>query len=108
MGGIVLLSMWLISRTPLVHFWIKYPDAKSSLLAWIFEIESATWESPNEVRAHYATASIISNNRIIFNIRGNNYRLIAAFLFNSHKVLVKFIGTHAEYDAIDPSTVEIS
>lgn len=84
-----------------------YPDAKGALLAWIQEVEAADWKTPNEVTAYYATASIIQNRRIIFNIRGNNYRLVAAFLFNSHKVLVKFIGTHENYDAIDPNTVEL-
>ncbi|HEX3134179.1 MAG TPA: type II toxin-antitoxin system HigB family toxin [Planctomycetota bacterium] len=99
--------MWLISRTPLMEFIEIYPDAEGSLLAWIHEIEAANWKNLNEVKAMYATASIVQNKRIIFTIRGNHYRLVAAFLFNSHQVLVKFIGTHKHYDAIDATTVEL-
>ncbi len=98
--------MQIISRRPLVEFWGKHPDAQGSLTAWYHEVETATWKGPNDVKASYATASVIGNNRVVFNIGGNKYRLIAAVLYPSHKVLIKFIGTHRQYDGIDAAKVE--
>ena len=76
-------------------------------MAWYQEVEAMTWRTPNDVKASYATASLVGNNRVIFNIGGNKYRLVAAILYPSHKVLIKFIGTHSQYDNIDATTVEL-
>ena len=99
--------MRLISRMPLARFWGTYPAAKGPLLAWIQEVEANTWLTPNQVQAHFASARGVHNSRFIFKIKGNDFRLVAAFLYPSHMVLVKFIGTHAEYDSINPDTVEL-
>ena len=80
----MLRHMQVISRRPLVAFWTLHPDAISPLMAWYHEVEAATWLSPNDIKATYATASIIGNNRVVFNIGGNKYRLIVAVLYPSH------------------------
>lgn len=64
------------------------------------------WLTPNDVKASYATASILGRNRVVFNIGGNKYRLVVAVLYASHKVLIKFVGTHAQYDNINANEVE--
>ena len=76
-------------------------------MAWYHEVDVADWRTPNDVKASYATASLVGNNRVIFNIGGNKYRLVAAILYPSHKVLIKFVGTHRQYDHIDATTVEL-
>lgn len=66
----------------------------------------AQWHQPADIKAHYASASILKNRRVVFNLKGNSYRLIVAVAYNVGFVYVKFIGTHAEYDAVDANTVE--
>jgi mRNA interferase HigB len=85
---------------------VKHPDAESSLRAWFHEVEAASWSGPAEVRARYGSADFIGNDRIIFNIRGNRCRLVVCVRYAPlYLVYVRFIGTHAEYDAIDVKTV---
>ena len=79
---------------------------KSALDAWFAEVHRADWRSSADVRRHYATASIVSSDRIVFNIRGNHYRLITAVDYEKGIVWIKWLGTHAEYDRIDVRTVE--
>lgn len=74
--------------------------------AWLAEARSAHWTSPREVKRKYANASIIANNRIVFNIKGNDYRLIVAIAYRMQYVYVKFVGTHAEYDQVDAALVD--
>lgn len=107
MGGCQYAGVQIISRRPLVEFWTRYPDAKGPLTAWYHEVEAATWLTPNDIKATYATASLVGNNRVVFNIGGNKYRLIVFVLYPSHKVLIKVIGTHRQYDAIDATKVEL-
>jgi mRNA interferase HigB len=85
-------------------------DSKGSLAAWFKETKAANWESPADVRARYvraryATASFVGNDRIVFNICGNKYRLIVRVAFRGGAVFIRFIGTHQEYDHVDASTV---
>lgn len=98
--------MHLIARRSLREFWIAYPDAEESLRAWCCEVEHAMWRSSADVKAKYRSASFIAGNRVVFNIRGNRYRLIVAVNYAAGVVFVKFIGTHAEYDRINAETVE--
>jgi mRNA interferase HigB len=72
---------------------------------WLADAQRATWRSPNEIRTTYANASIIGNEWVVFNIRGNNYRLIVAISYRAQIVLIKFIGTHADYDKVDAEMV---
>lgn len=73
--------------------------------SWFKEAEDATWSSPSEIKARYASASFLPGNRVVFNIKGNRYRLIAAVRYDLGIVFIRFVGTHAEYDAIDAIAV---
>ena len=100
--------MRIITRKRLREFW-EIPnrqDAEEPLKAWFADAESATWRTPNEIKSAYGNASILSNNRVVFNVAGNKYRLIVAVDYNTSFVLIKFIGTHKEYDEIDAATYE--
>jgi mRNA interferase HigB len=98
--------MHLVSLPPLLRFIAAHPDAKQSVLAWCDEVKKARWRQPSDIKAQYAHASILKNRRVVFNLKGNNYRLIVAVAYNLGFVYVKFIGTHAQYDAIDVNTVD--
>ena len=80
--------------------------AQCALKAWFAEAKLAQWTCPQDVKNQYANASIIANNRVVFNIKGNDYRLIVAIAYKMQYVYVKFIGTHAEYDKVDASAVD--
>jgi len=73
--------------------------------AWFHEAERAIWQNSADIKRSYATASIVSADRVVFNIKGNDYRLVAAIDYASQIVFVKWIGSHAEYDRIDARTV---
>ncbi len=89
--------MKVLGKEILDEFAGEHGDVLGQLTAWITEAESASWESPAEIRARYATASFLSDNRVIFNIKGNRYRLEVKVAYKIGVVLVKRIGTHAEY-----------
>lgn len=97
--------MRIIARRTLRDFWEQHPDAEQSLRAWFAEAKVATWKSPADIKARYASASIVANNRIVFNIGGNKYRLVVAARYDIGVLFIRFIGTHAEYDMIDVSTI---
>lgn len=97
--------MWIISRKTLQLFWEKHPDAESPLKAWYAEASHASWSSFHDIKAAYPSASIVGKDRIVFNVKGNTYRLIVRIHFDSHKVFIRFIGTHAEYDKIKADKV---
>lgn len=78
---------------------------KSALDAWFHEVLRARWKSPADVRKAYANASIVGPDRVVFNIKGNDYRLVVAVNYQHQIVFVKWIGTHADYDHIDVKTV---
>ncbi|HWK60784.1 MAG TPA: type II toxin-antitoxin system HigB family toxin [Eoetvoesiella sp.] len=99
--------MRVIAVSTLRAFWEKYPDAEQPLKAWVDEAVKAQWGQPAEIKAHYRSASILKNRRVVFNIKGNDYRLVVAVAFKLGIVYVKFIGTHVEYDKIDAETVEM-
>lgn len=84
----------------------KHPDAKQVVLAWCVEVKKAKWKQPADIKAYYANASILKNRRVVFNLKGNEYRLIVAVAYYVGFVYVKFIGTYAEYDIVDANTVE--
>ena len=96
----------IIAVSTLREYWEKHPDVKQPLLAWINETRHADWETVHDVKQAFRTASVLKNNRIVFNIKGNQYRLIVKFWFTGRQVYIKFIGTHAEYDKVDADTVE--
>jgi|SRR5450830_291285 mRNA interferase HigB len=98
--------MRVISKAALVGFWCKHPTAKQALQTWVEDAIHAQWKTPQDIKVRYASASFVGSNRVVFNIKGNDYRLVVAVAYRFAALYIKFIGTHAEYDAIDASTVE--
>ena len=98
--------MRIISLRLLREFWQQHPDAEQPLKAWYADTVMANWQTPHQIKAQYRNASVLKNRRVVFNIKGNNYRLIVAIAFRLGAVYVKFIGTHPQYDAIDAETIE--
>ena len=97
--------MRVISKKILRDFWIKHADSEEQLKAWFRETEKAKWENINDLKSEYPSASILKDNRIVFNIKGNNYRLIVKFNFEYQISWIRFIGTHAEYDKINANEI---
>ena len=93
--------MRVISRKWLNELARRHSDAKPGLDAWFHEAEGADWANPAQVKAQYATASILKNGRVVFNIGGNKYRLVVRINYAYRVVYVRFAGTHSEYDQID-------
>lgn len=103
--GCILEAMRIIKRKTLQDFYQKHSDAKRSLDAWYNCVKHHDFGSPAEVRQVFRSADIVGDNRMIFNIKGNHYRLIVKFHFNTKLAYIRFIGTHAEYDKVDPEVV---
>lgn len=97
--------MRIISRRRLVEFWETHPDAEQPLRAWYTEAKKANWRSPAEIKAVFRSVSILANNRIVFNIKGNSYRLVVIVEYAQGKMFVRFVGTHTEYDRIDATRI---
>ncbi|MCW1842064.1 type II toxin-antitoxin system HigB family toxin [Prosthecomicrobium hirschii] len=99
--------MRVIAKRTLQEFWERpgRSDAEQPLKAWFHEAAKATWHGPAEIKRTFASASIVADNRVVFNIAGNKYRLVVHINYGLQIVLVKFVGTHAEYDDIDVRTV---
>jgi mRNA interferase HigB len=97
--------MRIIAKSTLRTFWERHPNAEEPLLAWYRETEKADWDSPAQVKARYRSASFVGENRVIFNIKGNDYRLVVQINYPYRVVYVRFVGTHAEYDKIDVEEV---
>lgn len=97
--------MRLISRRKLIDFWTKYRDAEDPLKAWAKEVEHANWKTSNDVVAYYNNADPIKNSRVVFNIKGNHYRLVVKIEYNIQIVFIRFIGTHKQYDKIDAEKI---
>jgi mRNA interferase HigB len=99
--------MKIIAISQLKAFWENSPDAEQPLLAWIDEARKATWTSPDAIKRQYRNASILKGRRVVFNIKGNDYRLVVAIAYRFGAVYIKFVGTHKAYDKIDANTVEM-
>lgn len=97
--------MRIIAKKILREFWNKYPDCEQQLKSWYNEANTAKWKSPNEIKKEFPSMSIIENNRFVFNIKGNNYRLITKINFSYQIIWIRFIGTHNQYDKIDASKI---
>jgi len=94
--------MRVIAKSTLRVFYdeVNYADSKSALESWHHEVVKADWSNPNEIKAQYKSASIVGDNKVVFNICGNKYRLIVKINYFAKIVYVKFIGTHKQYDKI--------
>lgn len=97
--------MRIISRKTLKEYWEQHPDARQALQAWYADVRQSNWQSPTDVKRIYRNASIAANNRIVFNIKGNNYRLVVAVRYEYGIVYIRFVGTHQEYDKIDVTMI---
>jgi len=97
--------MNVVTRKRLETFWKTHPQAKAPLVAWYKIAKAATWTSPQEIRDLFNAADFLADNRVVFDIKGNDYRLVVRVSYTFKQVLVKFIGTHAEYDRIDATTI---
>lgn len=87
------------------QFWEKHADSEQYLKTWYDTAMSADWKSPNDVKQTYVNASILKTGRIVFNIKGNSYRMVVKFNFEKQWAFIRFIGTHAEYDRIDANNI---
>ena len=97
--------MRIISKRTLVRYWERHPDCEQALRAWHDEVVHAQWKTPQDIKRQFVSASFVANNRVVFNIRGNQHRLIVAVAYVLGAVYIKFVGSHAEYDKIDAATV---
>ena len=97
--------MRVIAVKTLKSFWKKHPDAENALRAWYTEVKRASWQGPHDVKNAYATASMLRNNRVVFNIKGNSYRLIVAVKYEFQVVYIRFVGTHAAYDRVNAEEI---
>ncbi len=97
--------MRIFCRNTLKAFWDDNPRAEQQLKAWYAEAEAASWASPADVKGKYVTASILKDGRVVFNIRGNEFRLIVSINYDFQAIYIRFIGTHAEYDDIDAQSI---
>jgi len=89
----------------LSDYWQNAPETGQALKAWFAETQKAQWNTPAEIKEKYRSASFVKNNRVIFNICGNKYRLIVRINYNSKTVFIRFIGTHSEYDKINAEEI---
>ena len=95
----------IFSKGSLRTYWEAHPDVEQYLKTWYDTAMNATWNNPNEVKVSYASASILKNQRVVFNIKGNSYRLIVKFNFEKQWCFIRFIGTHSEYDKINAESI---
>jgi mRNA interferase HigB len=95
-----------IRRKDIIDDFIKnHADAKSALQRWIVTVEKAEWKTHADIKADFPSADYIGNKRYVFNIRGNNYRIVVVIIFVINLLTVRFLGTHSEYDKIDSKTI---
>ncbi len=105
--GTTLRPMRIVAVSHLRAFWEGNLDAEQPLKSWVDEVKKATWRQPADIKDQYRSASVLKNRRVVFNIKGNDYRLVVSVAYRYQAVYVKFVGTHGEYDAIDAETVEM-
>jgi len=97
--------MEITQRYKLREFVNKHPDVLNSLNNWIERIANAEWKNHNELKADFPSANYITRSRYVFNIKGNNYRIVVVLIFFAGDLNIRFAGTHAEYDKIDAKTI---
>ena len=97
--------MRVVAKKILRDFWEIHGDCEQQLKSWFQEANTAEWKNPNEIKLDYPSASILNDNRIVFNIKGNNYRLIVKVTYEYQMIWIRFIGTHADYDKINANKI---
>lgn len=96
--------MRIISIRTLREFWKRHPHSEVPLRGWYAEVSSADWKTPADIKAAQRNVSFLANNRLVFNIKGNDFRLVVAVRYSQGLMFIRFVGTHADYDRIDAST----
>jgi mRNA interferase HigB len=102
---LVTANMQVIAKKVLRDFWARHNQAEGPLAAWYLEVSKAHWAGPADIKAKFRSADFVGDNRVIFDIGGNKYRLVVHVSYKFRRVLIKFVGTHTEYDRINPETV---
>jgi mRNA interferase HigB len=97
--------MRVIAKSTLKRFWEKYPDAEKPLLSWHKLVSESEWQNAAELKRDIGSASVVGNNRIVFNIKGNDYRLVTYIDFRFRILFILWVGTHKQYDKIDVKTI---
>jgi mRNA interferase HigB len=97
--------MRIIAKSRLRDFWKRHADAEEPLLAWYREVSNADWAGPAKIKEMFGSASILKKSRVVFNIHGNDYRLVVRINYPYRVVYVRFVGTHKEYDGINAEEV---
>jgi mRNA interferase HigB len=95
----------IIAKSTLRAFWAAHPDAEEPLLAWYREVEKEDRSEPAQVKEKYRNASIVKGNRVVFNIKGNDYRLVVKINYPYRMLYLRFVGTHADYDRVNVEEV---
>jgi len=95
----------IFAKGTLREFWELHPDSEQHLKTWYDTAMSSSWRTPNEIKQTYRSASILREGRVVFNIKGNDYRLVMKFHFEKQWIFIRFIGTHEDYDNIDANTI---
>jgi mRNA interferase HigB len=91
----------VVAKKTLRDFWERHPDRMQQLKAWYQEASKGAWKSPGVIKRDYPSASFLADNRVVFNIKGNHYRLFVKINYEYKIIWIRFVGTHAEYDKID-------
>ena len=97
--------MRVIAKRTLREFCIKHNDCEDQLKSWFHESETSNWQSPNDIKKEYPSTSVLEDNRVVFNIKGNKYRLVVKINYGYGIIWIRFIGTHSEYDKIDSTKI---
>ena len=95
----------IVAKKTLRDFWEKHEDCEEYLKTWYDTAKISNWKTPGDIKRTYSHASILGNNRVVFNIKGNSYRLIVKFNYERQWAFIRFIGTHAEYDKINAEII---
>lgn len=97
--------MRILKRTTLQHYYEQHPQSKTALLSWYETVKKAKWNTFADVKKSYNSVDYVGNQRYVFNIKGNDYRLVVVIQYTHKTVYIRFVGTHKEYDKIDCSTI---
>ncbi len=95
----------IIAKRTIREFWEKHPDSKDYLETWYETVRRANWNTPQDIKQFYSTVSILKYSRVVFNIKGNSYRLVAKINYEKQWLFIRFIGTHKEYDKIEADKI---
>jgi mRNA interferase HigB len=95
----------IFAKSTLREFWKKYPDSEQYLKTWYDTAMNSDWKTPADVKQMFISATILKESRVVFNIKGNSFRLVAKFNFEKQWIFIRFIGTHSAYDRIDANTI---